>query len=366
MPEVSIEERTSFDFIRYANVWEDVDLLCAGLKPAEGKRILSIASGGDNAFALAGEGAEVVAADLNPSQLACLELKRAAFRNLDYEAVLAFFGIHESGERADTYQGLRSALSEAARAFWDSQPEAIATGFIHAGKFERYFTTFRKKVLPWIHSRKHIDRLMEEKSQAEREDYYANTWNTWRWRKLFQVFFSRFVMGRMGRDPEFFKYVEGSVAERILTRAEYALTVLPTHQNPFLDYILTGNYRHALPRYLRPEMFEKVRAGMDRITTFLGPIQEAAAQHGEGGFDGYNLSDLFEYLDEPLCETIYGTLLDHANPGARLAYWNMLVPRSCPEAFADRVTFQEAESAELFAKDLAFFYSAFKIDEVKR
>ncbi len=32
-------------------------------------------------------------------------------------------------------------------------------------------------------------------------------------------------MGRLGRDPEFFRYVEGSVAERILERVEYALTV---------------------------------------------------------------------------------------------------------------------------------------------
>ena len=70
---------------------------------------------------------------------------------------------------------------------------------------------------------------------------------------LFRVFFSRFVMGRLGRDPEFFRYVEGSVSDRILSRTRHALTVLPTHANPFLAYILTGNYGDALPRYLRPE-----------------------------------------------------------------------------------------------------------------
>ena len=47
-----IEQRARFDIIRYANSWEDADLLVDALRPAPGKRMLSIASAGDNAFAL--------------------------------------------------------------------------------------------------------------------------------------------------------------------------------------------------------------------------------------------------------------------------------------------------------------------------
>ncbi|MFL5754490.1 MAG: DUF3419 family protein, partial [Bacteroidia bacterium] len=43
-----LTERVNFEFIRYANCWEDADVLLEGLAPKNGGRILSIASAGDN------------------------------------------------------------------------------------------------------------------------------------------------------------------------------------------------------------------------------------------------------------------------------------------------------------------------------
>jgi S-adenosylmethionine-diacylglycerol 3-amino-3-carboxypropyl transferase len=94
-----IDERADFGIIRYANCWEDADVLCAALQPAPGKRILSIASAGDNSLALLADGSEVVAADLSPVQLACVELRMAAFRELNYDETLAFLGVRESTQR---------------------------------------------------------------------------------------------------------------------------------------------------------------------------------------------------------------------------------------------------------------------------
>ena len=109
----------------------------------------------------------------------------------------------------------------------------------------------------------------------------------------------------------------------------------------------------------------KIRAGLDRMALFQGSIEKAAREHGGGGFDGYNLSDIFEYLAPNICQTIYQTLLDHSRPKARVAYWNMLVPRKCPEQLADHVTHLKAQSNELLQRDLAFFYSAFVVEEVR-
>jgi S-adenosylmethionine-diacylglycerol 3-amino-3-carboxypropyl transferase len=104
---------------------------------------------------------------------------------------------------------------------------------------------------------------------------------------------------------------------------------------------------------------------MERLTLFHGTVQEAAAKQGHGGFDGYNLSDIFEYLSSEQCEAIYRTLLQQANPGARFAYWNMLVPRRLSENLSDQVRFLEEESLRLFRRDRAFFYSRFIIEEVQ-
>lgn len=338
-------------------------MLCEALQPAGGKRILSIASAGDNSLALLAGGAEVVAVDLSPAQLACVELRCAGFRRLSHEELVRFLGIAPCADRARTYARLRADLSAQAAVFWDAHPDWILRGIVHAGKFERYFELFRTRVLPLIHGKRAVLELLREKSRAEREAFYAERWDNRRWRWLFRLFFGRFAMGRLGRDPEFFRYVEGSVAERILARTRHALTVLPTHSNPYLRYILTGNFEGALPRYLRPENHERVRDGLARLVLVRGSVEEAAGAHAGSGFDGFNLSDVFEYLDPATCRRIYGELLFRARRGARFAYWNMLVPRRAPEEHAARVRHLAELSRELLERDLAFFYSAFVVEE---
>ena len=357
-----IEQRARFDYVRYANVWEDADVLCDALQPAPGKRILSIASGGDNAFALAEAGADVVAVDLSDAQLAMLELKRAAIRQLDYPTLLGFLGVWPSDTRLATYARITGALPAFARTFWDARPAEVGAGIVHAGKFERYFAMFRRRIVPLFHNRATVRELLREKDRRARIVFYETRWDNWRWRLMFRLFFSRRVMGLMGRDPEFFRYVEGSVADRILRRTEYAFTKLPTHSNPYLNFIFTGDFGATLPRYLAPERFLSLRDAMSRITIVRGSVEHAAQLHAP--FDGFNLSDIFEYLEPLSCAAIYRTLLDAANPGARLAYWNMLVPRQRPDVLADRVRSLSAEADALFAQDRAFFYSAFVLEEV--
>ena len=343
-------------------------MLCEALAPvARGGRLLSIASAGDNALALLTlDPAEVVAVDLSAAQLACVSLRIAAWRRLDHPALLAFLGVtggsgSEAASRRDaTYRQLRADLAEEARSFWDARPAAIARGAIHAGKFEGYFHGFRRFVLPLIHSRSRVDELRTPRSKAEREAFYERRWNTWRWRALFRVFFSRSVMGRLGRDPEFFAQVQGAVADRILARTRYAFTALPTESNAYLAYTMTGNFQPgALPRYLRPEHHETICARLDRVR-----LERAPAESVAGPVVGFNLSDIFEYMSSAEHERCYATLLDHAAPGARLVYWNMLVPRARPDREAARSRPLEELSRDLHSADRAWFYQRLHVDQV--
>lgn len=364
----AIESRAAFDFIRYASVWEDADVLCEALADvARGARLLSIASAGDNVLALLTlDPAEVVAVDLSAAQLACVELRLAAFRQLDHAALLEFLGVHGDADasaparRLETYRRVRGQLPADAMAFWDARRRAVMRGVIHAGKFESYFHTFRRWVLPLVHSHATVAALRSERTAAERERFYVSDWDTWRWRALFKLFFSRVVMGRLGRDPEFFTHVEGPVAPRILARTRHALTALPVGSNPYLTYILTGNFRDdALPRYLRPEHGAAIRARLDRVRLERGGAEAAA-----GPFAGFNLSDIFEYMSPSEHERCYATLLDHARPGARLVYWNMLAPRARPANLAARARPLAALATELHARDRAWFYQRLHVDEV--
>ncbi len=362
MAERTVRERVRWDAIRYASVWEDADVLCAALATvARGGRLLSVASAGDNALALLTlDPAEVVAVDLNPAQLAALELRVAAFRRLDDSELPGFLGVEPHRGRADAYRRLRGDLPPEARAFWDAHPREVEGGIVHAGRFERYLRTFRRWVLPLVHSRGTMEGLREPRDPEARRAWYARRWETPRYRLLFRLFFSRAVMGRMGRDPALFAHVEGRVGERILARTRFALSELPTHDNPYLAYIMTGNYPPgARPRYLRPEHRGEIRARLDRLRPLLGGVESAP-----GRFHGFNLSDVFEYMDPEEHLAAYAALLEKAEPGARLVYWNMLAPREAPASLRHRVAPLDGLAAALYREDRAWFYSALRVDEV--
>jgi len=83
--QTDVAERADFTRIRYAQCWEDADILLDGLAIQPGDTCVSIASAGDNSLAmLAEDPALVVALDLNPAQLACLELRVAAYKELEH------------------------------------------------------------------------------------------------------------------------------------------------------------------------------------------------------------------------------------------------------------------------------------------
>ena len=82
-------------------------------------------------------------------------------------------------------------------------------------------------------------------------------------------------------------------------------------------------------------------------------------------FDAFNLSDIFEYMSDDIFKNIAKEMLEYANPKARFAYWNMLVTRQIAEIFPDEINNLKELSENLYAKDKAFFYKAFYIDEVK-
>lgn len=362
-----IETRAAFDGVRYANCWEDASLLLRGFEPLRGRRMVSICSAGDNTLALLLlDPSEVVAVDIGAAQLACLHLRIAAFRKLDHEGLLAFLGVAPatSARRLETWRTLRAELPAQARAWWDAHPEAIAAGVVHCGRFETYFASFRKWILPLVQSEASRDRMISFRDVGEQIRFYGRHWNNWRWRLLFRIFFSRTVMGRSGRDPEFFRYVQGPVSRRILERTERALTTLPGASNPWLQFIVSGNFRTALPPYLEPEAFPTIRDRLDRIRIVHGTLRTALDGHAPAP-TAWNLSDIFEYMDPALFSEVLSGIVGHSAPGSRLGYWNMLAPRRADEVLPDRLVHLDEPSKELFAQDRAFFYSDFRLDEVR-
>ncbi len=349
------------NFIRYANCWEDADVLLQGLAIEAGDRVLSIGSAGDNSFSLLLNAPElVVAVDINPIQLQLIQLKKAAMQALDHTAFLQFLGFQKCSDRMDLFQKVKNYLSPQERTFWKMHQAKIEQGIIYTGKLEHYFQTFQNRLLPFIHSPDRVEDLFAQKEEQEQKQFFQGQWNNWRWRSLFKVFFSKFLMGKLGRDPQFLKEVKVPVSRFILEQARKHLSSSTCQDNYFLQFILKGHFDTALPHYARKVNFEKIKSKLDRLVIFNGLAEDSFKEFT--AFNKFNLSNIFEYMNPALFQSVSKNLVDHGKAGARYAYWNLMVPRKMAELHASLSTDQVAENL-LNPQDKGFFYSSFNLNQ---
>lgn len=354
-----------FTAVRYAQCWEDTDVLLDALAVQPGDVCLSIASAGDNALALlARHPAKVFAVDLNPAQLACLELRVAAYRLLNYDDLLVFMGSRRGQHRAHLYQTCRRLLSRHARAYWDERPEDIAHGLGSAGKFEQMMLRFRSAIVPLAHDRLMVDRLLAGGTRAQRQAFFEQHWNTPMRRLLATLFLPRVVQARTGRAVPFLPSSDLAQGRRLLARTERLITDLDPAQNPYLHWMLTGIHGNALPFALRPENVPTIRANLDRLDWRLCALEDVLGELGDRSVDRFNLSDTFEYLAESAFHTILYRLARCGRRGGRLAYWNTTIRRRRPPIMADMLLPLTDLADGLKRKDRVFLYDDFVVEEI--
>jgi S-adenosylmethionine-diacylglycerol 3-amino-3-carboxypropyl transferase len=354
--------------IVYSQCWEDPATGQAALELRPDDDLLVVTSGGCNALAFALAGPRTITAlDVNPAQNHLLELKIAALRGLEHPSLLRFVGVRDAQDRLGVYDRLRTGLSRDARDFWDRQPAAIARGVLHAGRFERFLRIFRRAVLPLMHRNATVETLLALDGGPAQRAFYDEVWNTRRWRLLFQLFFGKLAQSRLGRYPEFFREVElTNVGRHYLARARHVLAELPVRGNWFVEYILTGTYRDpdAGPPYLRPSNHHVLRERLDTIEIVTDDVESYLDRPLQRQFSAFYLSDVFEWMDRSRYE---GTLIRIARagrPGARLCYYNNLVPRRRPDLLAHALVPDDVLGRRLHTADRSFVYSDVVVERV--
>lgn len=363
--DITLAQEVDFSIIRYAQCWEDADTVLEALDIKPGDCCLSIASAGDNTLSLlTRDPSRVVAVDLSPAQMACLELRVAAYRELSHAEFLELMGARPSERRRSLYGRLRPGLSPSARQVWDAQRGAIERGIGSAGKFEHYLDIIRRIAINLTHSRAERDALFVHRSTKERQEFYNRHWNNRRWRLLIRLLCSKVLMGRLGRDPRFFKYAKGSVADHVTDIVQDALVNLDPADNPYAYWIAHGRYGQALPHALRPENFGKIRDNLNCLEWHITDIQSFLDDADENSIDRFNLSDIFEYLSEAESARVFEAIARAGRPGGRLAYWSMLVERYPPESLREHIVPMPDFSRKLHRRATTFFYSDFIVHEI--
>jgi S-adenosylmethionine-diacylglycerol 3-amino-3-carboxypropyl transferase len=239
----------------------------------------------------------------------------------------------------------------------------VDLGIGAVGKFEQYFRIFRTRVLPLIHSRARVARLLKAKLKEQRIAFYENEWNNWLWQALFRLFFRGVSWARSAvlrhsfnmlkaMWPLVFSIMSGSPSQNWIR--------LRIH---IYIWILNGTHNGVLPFTLREENIELIRRNLDKLEWRCSSIEDALNQGGD--FECFNLSDIFEYMSPENYEHLLRNIVASSRSGARLAYWNMLVSRSRPNSMDEVLEPLRGVSRSLFAQDKAFFYSAFIVERVR-
>jgi S-adenosylmethionine-diacylglycerol 3-amino-3-carboxypropyl transferase len=352
--------------IYYSQCWEDPNVLLEGLDIQKEDKIISITSGGCNTLALLlKDPRAIVAIDINPAQNYLFELKILAIKYLSYGDLLAFLGVNSCSNRLQLFHLLEPHLSKDAYLWWQDNMQLINYGIIHVGKLERYFGVFSKFVLPLAHSSKTIQSLFAEKTEKQQHNFYNNIWNTWRWRFLFVIYFSKRVTSARARNKKLFKYVnKKNISSHYLSGIKNAICN-DSAKNYILHYMLTGKFdKGNLPLYLREENIALIKERLDRIKIVSDDfINFINTNHGV--FNKFNLSNIFETLSVEKTHSIFNNIVKHRGENTRLVYINHLVDRTFSEQLADTIIHDFEREKLLNEQNRAFFYKKIHIDYIK-
>ena len=373
MPE-SIERLFAEGTLRYSQVWEDHLLVEDGLKAGPGDDVLSIASAGCNVLGLLlREPKRVVAIDLNPSQLSVVELKLRAIEHLTHEEFVNLIGIREGLDRIALYEKVRPHLSERARQWCDVREGDFIAGLHWSGRLEAFFRAWREGGLRRVHSKEVIDQMLSFENLEDQKAFFVDHFGTEGVQREIAAYFTVERIGGEGRDERQMRYVAGAedknarLAKYFFNRFATICTATPSSQNCYLESILTSRYRNLenIQTYLHPANYERLKSLVPRVELVNEEVGAYIKSQPVNALNKANLSDLFEYLSEEVCEDMFRTIGERFRVGGRIIYWNLFVPRSAPEHLRALIAPQEAEAQALYARDRALFYSAFHVDEVQ-
>lgn len=358
-----VADRPFFKEIGYSNCWEDPHVLQEALHVGPGDVCFSITSGGCNTLhLLLHDPAKVVALDFNANQNHLLRLKIVAFKALEHGEMLELLGVRRSTRRHALYQRLRQLLSAESRAFWDANHDLIEHGVLYAGRLERYLLAFGK-LMRALYGRKKLRRFFDCATLAEQRTFYDRHIDGPLWRSIFDLFFSRTVMTR-AKDKEHFRLVDFDNFGKIFRkRTEHAFTELPIRTNYFLSLILLGHYldEDSLPDYLLRANFETMRERVDRIEIYTGEIEQFLVSMPEGTFTKFNVSNLFDWISEPIFVRLHEEIVRVGRNGARMANWNTLLARAIPSEKVKQIERFPQMGSGLLKRDRAFLYANFEV-----
>lgn len=351
--------------IRYSQCWEDSELVLKALNIQPSDVIFSIASGGENVFALLSKtNNNVHVIDYNQLQIYVTKLKLIALQNLEFEEYLEFIGLKKCKNRVEIFSKLSVLIADDCKNYFVENIDLIKKGIIIGGKFDKYLRIFKKTILPLFVSNRKLKKAVNSDDKNFRHKTYQKLWNNWRWRMLGEVFFGKSVMQKMGRHKVMFQYNEKPKTGKIyLDRAEEFIKNGAIHENPYFDFILTGKYSKNLHFYLKSDIYNSLKQ-KNNIKFYNSDVLSFFKTLPDNSIHKFNLSDVFEAMNETETEMVFNEIIRVSTNNARIIFWNNLVLRDVPDNLKTNFVRDFELEKNLTPTEKVFFYERFYIYEI--
>jgi len=359
----------------YNQCWEDpaVDHEALRLRPDD--RVLVITSAGCNALDYALSGASVLAVDVNPRQNHLLELKRAGIRALDFEALFDLFGRGGSGRAREIYAALREALPRPSREHWDREirlfepNRARGHSFYYGGTSGLVALAMKGWIRHGVRLWAAVERLLGARTLEEQLGiYHHEVRHRLLGEGLLRLVGSPAVMSLVGvPEPQRRMILErpGGFPAFLRDCIDHVMSVALLRENYFWSVYLNGSYsRESCPRYLQPESFLRLKAGLvENIRSFTGTVTECLARETEP-ITAFVLLDHMDWLapHPRLLEEEWAGIFRMAGPGARVIFRSGGADELfLPLSVLRRLRFERERAEALHRRDRVGTYASFHI-----
>ncbi len=377
-----------FDALVYNQIWEDSRVDVAALALDGDSRVLTISSGGCNALNYLLENPQsVTAVDLNRQHIYLLNLKIAALGFLpQYEDFFSFFGFGTDSQNVARYRKfIAPELDAETRRFWETN--SFFGSFRNAariGFFSRdglYNHSRNAYFLRFFHRFAHLFKLRPEEiltaqnSKQQIELYQKNI----------APFFDSKIIKLVGKLPitmfglgippqqydELKKDLRGgkTVIDVYRERVRKLAVGFPISENYFAWQAFARKYdtenRRAVPDYLKPENYEKLKANVGRLTAKIGSITDEIKNQPRQTFNRFVLLDAQDWMNAETVKELWQTIADFGAKDSRIIFRTAGADSphetSLPKDLREKFTYEKNLSKQFFAADRASIYGGFHL-----
>ena len=334
----------------FSQVQEDANTELYIAESNGASKMFTIASGGCTVLSLLTlEPKHLLTCDINPAQVALLELKRLALQN-DAETALNNF----YNDATPFYNLYKQHLDKNTATYWQENTNSLSYGLNRLGTIDKRLRQAIQLFHTFIHPKKQVEQMLSFSNLDLQKQYYAMTWDNWRWKGCFSLakrflplVYSRTILDKLPDD----------FIEDIKQQVEYTLQSTPSVDNPYLWQIFLPQkapQESHLPIYLQAEHYVTMQRSLVNMRSQVSDVVEVL-QNSDKYYDFFALSNILE-LNDGYAPALAQAVFDKAESGATIVLRFIFEPQGGElEPFQTHFTYAAELSEEVRNKDRGLF-----------